>query len=254
MRRLFCLTTLFLIAVTARGSVLFDQLQQEYHAKGEIELVAGSAEFPVAVVAGQIAGKNVPKSDIDIYLYLFRKELGKYPAELLPLVGLKRVVFCRELSVGGQVRAAFADGENATLYLDVRSAVYSETYRRKVIHHEFYHFIDQASRSTPGDPDWVALNPEGFLYGSAGAAVQGDNKGSLITHPTAGFLDTNALASVVDDKAEIFANLMVNDLKARLLLKQDDLLRTKVQRLKDTLGQFCKQCDEAFWTRVAKQF
>lgn len=254
MRRLFSLAAIFLAATLARGSVLFDQLKLEYHGKGEVELVAGSEPFPVTLAAGLVAGKNVPKSDIDIYLYLFRKELGKYPAELFPLVGLKRVVFCRELSLAGQARAAFADGETGTLYLDVRSGVYSETYRRKIIHHELYRFIDQASRDTPGDPDWVVLNPEGFHYGASGAAVPGDNKGSLVTHPTAGFIDTNALASVIDDKAETFANLMVNDLKLRLLLKQDDILRTKVQRLKDGLAGFCKPCDEAFWTRVAKQF
>jgi len=253
-RRLWLVIAFFLAAAWLRGSVLYDQLKQEYQGKGGVELVAGSEPFPVTLGAGVVAGKNVPKSDIDIYLYLFRKEFGKYPAELISLTGLKRVVFCRELSINGQARAAVPDGENNTLYLDVRSGIYSETYRRKIIHHAFYRLLDEASHDGPGDADWVALNSPGFHYGSEGPVAEGDNKASLISHPAPGFLNSWAMSAVEEDKAEIFANLMVNDLKTRLLLKDDEILRAKVRRLKDTLALFCRPCGEDFWARVVKQF
>jgi hypothetical protein len=236
------------------GSVLFNELKQDYQDRGGVELTSGHEPFPVALSAGTVTGKNVPNSDIDIYLFLFRKEFGKYPGDLFGLAGLKRVVFCRELGLNGQARAALADPEDGTLYLDVRSATYAETYRRKVIHHEFYHLIDAASRDNPGDADWVALNPKGFAYGSEGAVIPGDNKGAQITHPAAGFVNAYAMTALVEDKAEIFANLMVNDLKVRLLLKQDTVLQAKVTRLKVTLQVFYPKLDEAFWTKVAKQF
>jgi hypothetical protein len=250
---LFILSLLFTTGGVA-GSVLFKELKQDYQDRGGVELTAGHEPFPVALSAGSLTGKNVPNSDIDIYLFLFRKEFGKYPGDLFGLAGLKRVVFCRELGLNGQARAAFGDIENGTLYIDVRSATYAETYRRKVIHHEFYHLIDAASRDKPGDADWVALNPDGFKYGAEGAATPGDNKGAQITHPVPGFVNAFALVALVEDKAEIFANLMVNDLKVRLLLKQDAILQAKVTRLKVSLHEFCPKLDEAFWTKVAKQF
>jgi hypothetical protein len=219
-----------------------------------VELTAGQETFPVALAAGSVTGKNVPNSDIDIYLFLFRKEFGKYPGDLFTLAGLKRVVFCRELSLNGQPRAALGDTENGTLYIDVRSATYAEAYRRKVIHHELYHLIDAASRDNPGDAEWVALNPKGFSYGSEGAGTPGDNKASHITHPSPGFVNAFSMSALVEDKAELFANLMVNDLKVRLLLKQDSVLQAKVTRLKTTLHEFYPKLDEAFWTKVAKQF
>ena len=253
--RLLWFVAFFVLPVAGlRGSVLFDQLKEEYSRKGGVELAAGTESFPVTLAKGVVAGKNVPKSDIDIYLYLFRKEFGKYPAELITLTGLKRVVFCRELSLNGQPRAALPDGENNTLYLDVRSGIYSETYRRKVIHHGFYRLLDLASHDGTGDADWVALNAPDFHYGSAGAVAEGDNKSSLVSHPAPGFLNSWSMSAVEADKAEIFANLMVNDLKTRLLVKQDEILRAKVQRLKDMLALFCRPCGEAFWANVAKQF
>ncbi|MEI6106426.1 MAG: putative zinc-binding metallopeptidase [Opitutae bacterium] len=254
MRISLLILTVLLAAGGASGSALFDELKQDYQDRGGVELATGHEPFPVALAAGSITGKNVPNSDIDIYLFLFRKEFGKYPGDLFGLAGLKRVVFCRELGLSGQARAAIGDSETGTLYLDVRSAVYSESYRRKTIHHEFYHLIDTASRDTPGDADWVALNPKGFVYGSATPITPGDNKGAQLTHPAPGFVTGYAMTALAEDKAEIFANLMVNDLKLRLLLKQDEFLQTKVARLKKTLQEFCPKADAAFWANVAKQF
>jgi hypothetical protein len=254
MRISLLILTVLLAAGGVAGSVLFNELKQDYQDRGGVELTAGHEPFPVALAAGTVAGKNVPNSDIDIYLFLFRKEFGKYPGDLFGLAGLKRVVFCRELSLNGQARAALGDTENGTLYIDVRSGTYSETYRRKVIHHEFYHLIDAASRDNPGDADWVAMNPPNFSYGSEGAGGPGDNKSAQITNPVPGFVNAYSLLALVEDKAEIFANLMVNDLKVRLLLKKDGILQAKVKRLKEDLQGLDPKLDEAFWTKVAKQF
>jgi hypothetical protein len=253
--RTLLLFLLFALMVTGgRAAVPFDELAQEYRAHGGVELVADGAVFPVKLPAGPLTARNVARVDLDLYLLLFRKEFGKYPAELFPLAGLKRIVFCRELAFKGQMRTAVADPDNGVLYLDVRSGVFPPSYRRKMIHREFYRLIDNASRDGSGDAGWVALNPPGTLYGSGKVYPPGDNPGSVISHPTAGFLNVNSLSSVEEDKAEIFANLMVNDLKTRLLLRQDDVLVAKIQLLKQSLQQFCGKADAMFWTRVGKDF
>ena len=254
MRLLLVALAMLVAAAGASASALFNQLAKEYQDHGGVALVAGDAAFPVKLEAGVIAAKNVLPGDIDLYLYLFRKEFGKYPATLFPLVGLKRVVFCRDLTFKGAARAAVADSEHGALYLDVRSGVYSSAYRHKVVHREFFQLIAAASRDGSGDAGWVALNPAGTLYGRGKPVAPGDNAGAVITHPTAGFINAIAQTSVDEDKAQIFANLMVNDLKTRLLLRQDTVLVAKIQLLKEQLRQFCKEADASFWQRVEQDF
>jgi len=249
-----CLTLALALGAVlpVHGSQLFEQLKAEYLAKEGVELVAGDETFPVTITGGQIAGKNVFSSEIDLYLYVFRKELGKYPKELFALIQLKRVVFCRELAVDTQPRAAVADWEHNTLYVEVRNGIYADSHRRKMIHHELFHLLDFADDGVLGrDPDWVALNPPEVFYG-AGGEQKLDEKSTAITHPSPGFVSKYALASVAEDKAEVFANLMVYDVKIQLLLKQDSILAGKVQLLKQELLAFCPQVDEPFWVRAAK--
>ncbi len=236
--------------LAARGSPLFDQLKAEYQAKGAVELVAGDETFPVASSAGQITGKNALSSEIDLCLYLFRKEIGKYPKEIFPLMQLKRVVFCRELAVDSQPRAAVADWDHGTLYVEIHSGIYADNHRRKMIHHEIYHLIDFADDGVLGrDPDWVALNPPDFFYGGD---TKLDQKTTAATHPSPGFISTYARLNVAEDKAETFASLMVYDVKVQLLFKQESVLGGKVQQLKQELAIFCPQLDAAFWVQAAK--
>lgn len=238
------------VVLPAQGSQLFEQLRQEYQAKAGVELVAGEETFPVASSAGQITGKNVLSSEIDLYLYLFRKEFRKYPKEFLALIQLKRVVFCRDLAVDTQPRAAVADWDHGTLYVEVRSGLYADAHRRKMIHHELFHLEDFADDGVLGrDPEWVALNPPDFYYGGE---LKLDQKSTSPSHPSPGFFSPYARVSVAEDKAETFAHLMVYDVKVTLLLKQDSVLGQKVQQLKQELATFCPQMDAPFWVKAAK--
>lgn len=63
----------------------------------------------------------------------------------------------------------------------------------------------------------MALNPGGFSYGVRGAVTPGDNKSAQITNSAADFVNAYAITSRVADQAEGLANLLVNDLKVRLL-------------------------------------
>lgn len=237
-----------LLAVAAHGSPLFDQLKKEYHEKSGVELVAGDEPFPVRTAGDEIKGVNMRQSDLDLYLYMFRKEYGKYPPELLRASGLRRIVFCRDLTYNGRPKSALAIYDNLTIYLDVRSGVHSENFRRKLMHHEFYHMVDFADGGVGPDAEWAALNPPGFAYGAGD-----DGAGSAdVTHPAPGFTTRYSQVSITEDKAELFSNLMGNDLKLRLLVQQDGFLSAKVRQLKAQLKQFCPQADEAFWARVAK--
>ncbi len=246
-----CLVLAFIFAVgAARGSVLFDQLKKEYREKAGVELVAGTEKFSVMTDYGQIEGVGAGTGDIDLFLYMFRKEFGKYPPELLRLSGLKRIAFCSELLHDGQRRSGVALSENFTVYLNVRSGVFSERFRRKLMHHEFFHIIDFASFGYERDTEWEALNAPGVDYNPAAATAAGHGPSSDVTHPAAGFLTRYSLAESREDKAELFSNLMFNDLQAREFIKRDGVLAAKVQLLKARLKAFCPELDDGFWARA----
>lgn len=58
----------------ARGSELFDQLKKDYREKAGVELVAGTEKFSVKTERDQIEGTYANAGDIDLFLYMFRKE------------------------------------------------------------------------------------------------------------------------------------------------------------------------------------
>jgi hypothetical protein len=241
----------FLIAAgAARGSELFDQLKKEYREKAGVELVAGTEKFPFKTEHDLIDGVNANAGDIDLFLYMFRKEFGKYPPELIRLSGLKRIVFCSDLLHGGQRRSGVAISDNATIYLNVRSGVFSERFRRKLMHHEFFHMIDYASFGYERDTQWEALNAPGIIYNAATANAAGHGPSSDVTHPAVGFLTRYAMADSREDKAELFSNLMFNDLQARDFIKRDAVLTAKVALLKARLVKFCPLLDDGFWARA----
>ncbi|HWA09276.1 MAG TPA: hypothetical protein VG838_07505 [Opitutaceae bacterium] len=239
-----------LMLAAARGSVLFEQVKKEYADKAGIELLAGGESFPVDTAYGRIDGTNAGANDIDLFLYMFRKEFGKYPPELLKLSGLKRIVFCSDLLRDGARRSGIAVSDSETIYLNVRSGVFSERFRRKLMHHEFFHIIDFASFGFERDTEWEALNPPGTTYNPAAANAAGHGPSSDVTHPAPGFLTRYSLADSREEKAELFSNLMFNDLQARDFIKRDGVLTLKVELMKARLAKFCPQLDAGFWARA----
>src|SRR5690349_3196720 len=73
---------------------------------------------------------------------MFVEEFNKYPVDFIRASRLKRVLFVEDLAVQGQRRAAVPDYDNEDLLYDPAYA-YNARYMRHVIHHEFYHMLEQ---------------------------------------------------------------------------------------------------------------
>jgi hypothetical protein len=138
--------------------------------------------------------------------------------------------------------------EHDDLYYDVVCGSHSELYVRAVIHHEFFHLLDyKDDGKLYSDPAWSALNPKGFKYGRGGARAQDDALGSLLTDAKPGFLNSYSTQGVEEDKAEVFAYLIVRQGLVEARVKKDDVLAAKVRRMKDLMRSFCPKMDEGFW-------
>jgi hypothetical protein len=186
------------------------------------------------------------------YESLFAEEFGLYPPDVIRRVGLERVVLCKGLSYAGQARGAVPDFGSNTLYLDAVRGGWDPTYLRKVIHHDFFHMIDyRDDGSLYADKEWESLNPRGFHYGNGGANAQGDSQSSLLTDRYPGFLNSYSKTGVEEDKAEIFANLVVEPNYVERRARTDPVLRAKVSALKRRMVQFSPEADDGFWSRIA---
>jgi Putative zinc-binding metallo-peptidase len=174
--------------------------------------------------------------------------MKRYPIGLVHRSNLKRVVLCEELKFDGQRRNAIPDFEHDVLYLDVKRGDYNTLYQRKVIHHEFFHIIDyKDDGSVYADKAWDALNPASFQYGTGGRNAQENASTSLLTNRFPGFLNHYSTTGVEEDKAEVFANMMVEPKHVDTRAANDSVIKAKRDAMKSLLQEFCAEVDEEFW-------
>jgi hypothetical protein len=245
-----------LLAVTLAPLPAQDKPAPDLAALGKkygLEIVSAAPQFPVKLRTGAIDGAEAAKSDADSYAAIFAAEWSLYPPELVKKTRLKKVVFCKDLAYEKQKRTAVPDFEHDVLYLDVARGRSDEQYVRKVIHHEFFHIIDlRDDGKLYEDERWAKLNPPEFKYGQGGAKLQNDPTVTTTGGDEPGFLNRYAAAGVEEDKAEVFAHLIVEPKLMAGRIAKDKYMRAKVERMKELLAEFTPKMDEKFWATVEK--
>jgi hypothetical protein len=228
-------------------------------AKADVRLDAVKAKYKIPIVTTdvqpaieRIRANACTGREIRRYAGLFAEEFRLYPPAAIRRAGIARVVICKDLAFGGQRRGAIPNFSDSTLYLDAVRGMYIPTYLRKVLHHDLFHMIDYSDDGELyTDKEWEALNPKGFHYGHGGKSAQSDAMSSVLTSRDPGFLNSYSKTGVEEDKAEIFANLMVAPAYVARRCRTDPVLRAKVAAMKRLLARFCPEVDERFWLRVA---
>ena len=223
------------------------QLQQIAE-KFEIEVATTNLGFPIKTIHGLIEGKEAADETLKKYQKLLAAEFNRYPKALVYNSKLARIVLCEELSFDGQRRNAIPDFEHDVLYLDVKRGDYNLQYQCKVIHHEFFHLIDfKDDGIVYADKAWAALNPATFHYGTGGRNAQDDASTSLLTDRFPGFLNHYSTTGVEEDKAEMFANMIVVPKHVESLAAKDPVIRSKVSAMKSLIQNFCPEIKDKFW-------
>jgi hypothetical protein len=213
--------------------------------------IISNSEFPVHTAHGLIDGGKADSSDVAQYARMFCEEFSLYPVDLVKRSRLQRVVLCRCLSFAGQRWNAVPDFEHDTLYLDVSRSGFAEKYYRLVIHHDFFHIIDYRSGNMLSTSNrWRSLNEPSFTYGTGGPDAQTNASSGVLTDKYPGFLNYYSTTSVAEDKAEVFANMIVNGDYVRERTKKDEILRAKVGRIRKENADFCSEMNLRFWERA----
>ncbi|MBI9016336.1 MAG: hypothetical protein JEZ07_03640 [Phycisphaerae bacterium] len=190
------------------------------------------------------------------YLVLFDREFSKYPPEFVAKTGLKCIYLCKNLQVGSQFRSAVPDYYTECLYYDIYKGYQQKGYHEDVIHHEYYHMIEQQLNGDAyyKDPEWATLNEKGFAYGKGGATVQKVSNVGAYNHPLTGFASMYAASGFEEDKAVTFATLMVADTQRKInkWAKEDAILRAKTEFMKSFLYKNCAEMNDGYWAKILK--
>jgi len=244
---------LWLCFLSLSATAAAEDLTAGIRARYGLEVVTAGASFPVKTRYGDIAGEDAVPADVESYLPLLVAEWGLYPRALIVKTRLRRIILCRDLSFAGQKRTAIPDLEHNDLYFDVARGRNNADYVRKVIHHEYYHIIDwHDDYRLYEDGLWGALNEPGYAYGSGGVNAQGDARGSVLDQSLPGFLNRYSMTGVEEDKAEVFANLLVSQEYVLERCRTDPVLHFKVQRMKLLIWRFVPELDLGFWRRAGE--
>ena len=230
---------------TAKPS-LFAAISRKY----AIQLEIANEGLRTNLLSGQqIAAEPFSSGELRRYGRCFENEFNLYPTELIGRVGLKKIVFCKKLSLESERRAAIPDFSAGALYLDINPDPYYPIYLKEVLHHEFYHMVDFRQCGLV-DELWAALNPADFKYGGGGKSAQGIATTSLLTGKYPGFLNHYSTTAVEEDKAEIFARLIVVQNYVRSRAATDEVLAIKIDSLKRSLERFCPGVAGRFWEQA----
>ena len=185
------------------------------------------------------------------YLELFDQEFNKYPLSFLRKSKLETIVFVKNLTVDGYIainkRSGVPDYIHELLIFDFMVGVHDKTYKIHVIHHEFYHMLEEQFNgdSKWKDPVWNSFNINNSVY-------RGKRTYYSISHPEKGFVSSYALTVLKEDKAETFAVLFSRESykKVRVWIKEDDILFIKMEYLKNFLKGIDRSFTDEYWARI----
>lgn len=241
---LLALLAACLLPSASPGQAGLDGLARHFH----IDIRTSGMTYPVQTAWGPLDGSDAPADAVARYSPLLTVEFGRYPVQLVRRVKLKEIVLLVGLTFRGQRRNAFPDWQAHRLYLEVERGSGSPGYLRRVIHHEFFHMIDQArSGNVYRDKEWAALNPPGFAYGDGGVNRQDRPATGAATESLPGFLNDYATSGVEEDKAEVYAFLVTDPSYVLRRASAEPLLAAKMAMLKEQMQRYCREMDQRFW-------
>jgi hypothetical protein len=227
---------------------IIDWASATYH----VDVVTDGIDYPLRRGSYEVGGENLSKAAASAYLPLLRRELAKYPLDLLRRTKTRRIILARNLTVDEQPRSAVPDYVTMDLFLDVEKGQHFPFYQARVIHHEFFHLIDYALHGPVlDDRDWANLNAVGFTYGPGGKFMQDRSRNAhAAARDIPGFLSLYGTSAVEEDKAELFSFLVTDGVFVKQRASDDAVVRAKLTTLKAVLRDFCPDLDRRHWERL----
>jgi hypothetical protein len=194
--------------------------------------------------------------ELEMFTPILVEEIGLYPRSFLRKIGVKGIILVRDLWIREENLK-----QNVSGYIFDNWVVMSVSYNYKVnlrdkqrryLHHLIWHQFDGFKGMMWEDPEWVALNPPGFRYGvhTKGGIYDRSSESGLLSTQYPGFVNRYGTGYLPDDKADLFAYLIVLHHWVQERTQADRSLQAKARLIKKRLAEFDPAFDAAFWTRI----
>jgi hypothetical protein len=190
-----------------------------------------------------ITGEIPTRHNVCWYCSHVLQDILIYPFSLFEQIRLQKVVLVANLCFQGQKRRAVPNYFSGILYLDC--TIQSVSYLVSTLHHELFHMIDYVicNQHPSTDEIWKFLNKTDFKYGTGGA--QNRDSSMWTSTNTPGFLNNYSMTALIEDKAEIFAALILHS--QGMLNHQDTIIQAKSKQLQKRLHKLCPEMNQQWW-------
>jgi hypothetical protein len=170
---------------------------------------------------------------------LFVQEISLYPKDFFRYSDCQDIYFVQKLFYKQKpVDGLFSGGSNYIFYDYRRSGDNTQKVRHN-IHHELYHLIGSKHPFwKEHGPEWEALNRTGFSYNPQYSPHE-RNPLNFYAPPEPGFVTDYAMASAEEDRAEVFACMMLPK-QLRLIeqwAQKDRILFRKIRLMEEFLKE-----------------
>ena len=251
---------LALLASTSFGAQAQDEFASQLKSLGEqhgVEITWKGGPFRYEAEWGWGEAQQASDWEIGMFAPILADELNLYPKTFLRQEGIKRVVLARDLWLQEEGVAQTVSGyifEDKIILMSVsyNYKVNNRDKQRRYLHHLVQHQIDGQRGMMWKDPEWEALNPPGFEYGvlTKGGIHDRSSESGLITTQYPGFVNRYSTGYLPDDKADVFAYLMVAHHWMEERARSDRFLAAKIKLTKKRLAEYHPGFDAAFWSRI----
>lgn len=204
-------------------------------------------DYSFSVIAGDgkpepsgISGKKPMEKPYSETVRSLDRLLRRLPQKLVSKLNIKSVVIMSDLKDGDKPVAGIAEwprvkGEDcsaATIYLctDFNSSDFEHAF-----FHEIFHLVD--ARYNSDDEDWAAF---GSKYSERTVKV-GE-----------GLISDYAATAIEEDKAEMFAYMVLEMRSVAAQAKKDETLGKKLALIKRRCSDACSEIDDEFWDWMQK--
>lgn len=209
-----------------RAHGFVDRPSHLLHERG-VSTFTCDAHFALPLSHGLLEGDPPTPVEHDRAERVLDEELSRYSRQTLEKAHLARVVVAHHLTEGGKPIPSLPNC-NRTMFVD---AALGEEAMRRIVHHEFFHFIDFAEDGVIGnDSEWNELNGFRFAYLGTGRDVRTPETAAM-SSGLPGFITRYATASQAEDRAELFSFMMTDPNAVRSRTADDVVLANKVRAL-----------------------
>ncbi|MFA5259950.1 MAG: putative zinc-binding metallopeptidase [Candidatus Omnitrophota bacterium] len=182
------------------------------------------------------------------YLKLLHEELRKYPECFYQKTLLEAIVLVKRQFYDSRPLDGLYQRNTRVVVFDFMRNREHAIKQRLNVHHELYHMFENQNGLAWRFRNWESLNVPGFSYQTPEISQPVKNPLNYFAPPVQGFVTYYAMKSPAEDRAEIFAALMIasQNRVVRRWMEKDTVLRDKVYALKEAVIELCPTMREKF--------